>query len=162
MKKTLTLLTAIFMVFAISSIAKALEGNPANNGGLSQDISVSATVNPYCSVTIDAPEALTFTGKAGEEQKSFGKIVKDCNTDTIVEAKVTQPLTNGNYVIDTKTKVDADDGTGWGITSSMNNYYDGNVHRISLGLKGKLGNKVSSQPAGQYTGTITVTVSALQ
>lgn len=160
MKKVVTLLTAIFMVFAISSIAKAGSGDP--NTPISEAINVYATVNPYCVVNITAPDSLTFTGEANEVQKSFGSIVKDCNTDTLVTAQVTQSLTNGNYIIDTETKVDAGNGTGWGTSSSMNNYYDGTVHHISLGLKGKLGNKVSSQPAGQYTGTITVTVSALQ
>lgn len=161
MKKTVILLTAIFMVFAISSVAKAGSGNP-NQNPISEEISVSATVNPYCMVTIYAPEALTFTGTPGEIQESFGSIVKDCNTDTVVTAEVKQPLTYGNYTIDTETKVDTNNGNNeWGTISTMDNYYDGTVHNISLGLKGKLGNYVSSQPAGQYSGTITVTVSAM-
>lgn len=161
MKQVITLLTVIFMVFAISSVTKAVEGNP-NNGGISESISVSATVNPYCKVNITAPDPLIFNGEPNEVQKSFGIIVKDCNTDTVVTAEVAQALTNGNYVIETQTKVDAGDGTGWGASSSMNNSYDGNVHRISLGLKGKLGDRVSSQPAGVYSGSITVTVAAMQ
>lgn len=157
MKKTVMILTAIFMVFAISSVAKAGSGNP--NNPISEQIEVKATVNPYCIVSITAPGALTFEGTPGEVKTSFGKIVKDCNTNTVVKAEVTQPLKNGNYTINTITKVD---GANWGDTSSMDNYYDGNVHNILLWLGGKLGNKVSSQPAGEYSGTITVTVSAMQ
>jgi len=170
MRKYLIALVALAMVLGLSGMAVAGAGSLEGGATVSGTATVSAHVNKYCSVDLTTPGTLTFTGTIDEEKSTpadatNGDIAKDCNCDTNLTAAVTTPLTNAETGAQIATKVDIDGGTWSPINGSVtvNNPYvygvPNPVHH-SLSLHGKLGSTISSQPAGDYSGLITVTIAA--
>jgi hypothetical protein len=149
MKKYLSILVALVMVLGLSGKAMATAGNPTAIGGVTGTIDVTATVASYAAITgLDTITIPVFTGYAGEIENGSDTFSVERNRSVNVAISVT-PLTgpDGDTILTSVTPENTD-LLGRGLDN------------IDVIVSGTLG-AISDQAAGDYSATVTVTVSAI-
>ncbi|MEW6675937.1 MAG: hypothetical protein AB1348_08070 [Nitrospirota bacterium] len=162
MRKYLTLLVALAMVLGLSGVAMAQLDT--------KNIQVTATVADYAEITASCSDSIyTLSGAAGATDGISCSASIETNCDASVSMSATR-LTNGTDFIDTAYSVTAPNSSANGTFDPdplAITYLDNGVSIIAKGTytysvtgTATLG-AISAQAAGNYSATITVTVSSI-
>ena len=147
MKKYLILLVALAMVLGISGIAMATEGTPP----ITDNIAVTATVGSYAAITGIEGITINHSGAANTTASGSDTITVERNCSVSVAVSTTT-LTLGTDTLTTAVTID---GGAIPVTDLGKGIAD---HVISVSATT---GAISAQAAGDYSATVTVTVSAV-
>lgn len=150
MKKYLVIVMALVAILGFSVAAHG-------------QLPITETVDVYaevaCYATLDVtsqPGTLYFTGAPNEVKETTFTTTKESNCLVYYKGEVTTPLTGpGGATISTETALIGYTpyGSSWVISNPAQT-----IWHDTIGVRGTLGPSVISQPAGSYSGVITLTV----
>lgn len=171
------LLQIIFLMCAVLLPASFLYGGEGQPGNIVEHVSISAVVNKYAVVSvITQPMNFgTFDGLPNQERGPFDNAVFKVETNTPLTVKFSgTDLAKNNSKINTAYRAAvANNGEviGFFNRSHPDYFHTGDLTTNQSGLTemkyeiigwAKTGPNVSSQEAGSYTATITLTIMASQ
>ena len=157
MRKYLIALVALAMVLGLSGMAVALD---------TEEIGVTATVADYAAITPSASDSVyTLTGAAGDNDTVSLSASIETNCDATVGMSASR-LTNGTYYIDTVYNVTSPIVGSFDPDPTATTYSDSatitgkGIYVYNVTGTATLG-AISGQSAGDYSATVTVTVSSI-
>lgn len=157
--KRLVLLTVICLMVVAVGTAFASEGNITKGSAQSATVNLTATVLPYASVNwLSDATTLVFSGAPNETKTGSVTAVIESNCDIYTELTGTA-FTNGNYSLFTEWQ---HPNGGWyhipGDTCIPSISNSIGVESFSVNFQATTGSQISSQAAGDYNGSLTLTV----
>lgn len=171
------LLQTIFLICAVLLPASFLYGGEGQPGSIVEQVPISAVVNKYAIVSV-ITQPMNFGNFTGEPNMEIGPrdnaVFKvETNTPLIVKFSGTDLAKNNSKINTAYIANNANSGNTIGFFNRRYSdyFYVGDLTTNQSGLTevkyeiigwAKTGPNVSSQEAGQYTATITLTVMAVQ
>lgn len=155
MKKVITLILALVMVLGVSAVTMAAEGN-LNDADVNSDIGINLTVEPYAKLitpdTIDFTEENALNTGPGEYTVT-GSFNVQTNTSVTLSSNVTGFENASSALSVTSAIANASVAAGSNVARDIT---------LTANWAGNDTDAWESLTAGDYAGTVTVTVSADQ
>lgn len=178
MKKTMVVLLICCLVLAISGSIFANEGEITGDrltANVRDTVQLSAYVTPYASVKFNTPQALTFSGVPNETKEGAVTYTLETNCDVNADGYGTafQGNTHGDFL---QTWYECDPGdvyndaliwreapqtagaTIWAPDGFDAKYVKDATQDFTIRYKATTGPNISSQWAGNYSATYTITI----
>lgn len=157
--KRIALLLMVCLVFVMVGTAFAAEGNISPTVGVSDTVILNAEVLPYASVVWSNPTALVFSGAANETQNGSVTATIESNCEIYAELTGTA-FTDGTFSLLTEWEHPIG-GPNWHVAGDLCTPTISNsmgVQSFPVNFRATTGTSISSQAAGAYTGSLTMTV----